>query len=68
MIRAFGLEGADAAFHQRLVVGIGCSAHRDRDMMRRQELLVSKAGVLVASVGMMQKLVIFGLASCQRHL
>jgi len=39
MIRVFGLESADAGFPQRVVVGIGCFAHRDGDVMRRQELL-----------------------------
>jgi len=36
LIRTFGLEDADAAFHQRVIVGIGCFDHRDGDMMSRQ--------------------------------
>ena len=64
MLRAFSLEGANAAFHQGVVVGIGCIAHRNGDMMRGQELLVGEAGVLTTPVGMMQQVVRFGMSLC----
>ena len=52
----FGLEGAEEAFHRRVVQAIAFAAHRGRDVMQPKQFSVGTAGVLDASIGMVNEL------------
>ena len=55
-IGAFSLEGAEKAFHRRIVEAIADTAHADLAVMGSQALLINIAGVLTALVGVMQQI------------
>ena len=52
---AFGLEGGDEAFGQRVVVGIALAAHAAGDAPGGGELLEGVGGVLAAAIAVMDQ-------------
>jgi hypothetical protein len=52
-INALQFQGAPKGFHRRIVVAVCFSAHTGKQAVAGQDLPVGSAGVLNASIGMM---------------